>query len=1471
MKIDATASVNLTHGSSLHKPQPDGKGHDCTPDFCLGLDIGSTTVKAVLLDANERLIFSKYIRHFSDVRGCTASLLHELAEATAGHTCRASISGSGGIALADELELPFIQEVLASSLAIGRKIPDADAVIELGGEDAKLIFLTGGAEQRMNETCAGGTGAFIDQMAAFIGTDASGLDRLALRHKTIYPIASRCGVFAKSDILPLLNEGCAKEDIAASIMQAVVSQTIGGLARGRPIKGKVVFLGGPLFFLASLRERFTSQLSEMTEAVFPDDGHFFVALGAAWHALHLASPGFSFERALKLLERTARAGGCGRLPALFATEEDRSIFLERHAGRNVAELSLDEAEGDAWLGFDCGSTTIKAALINAEGKLLYSFYEANKGDPLNAALGVLNAIYRRKKPGLVIRAACATGYGSALLNAALRLDADEVETVAHFAAAAFFEPKVSFILDIGGQDIKCMRVRDGVIDRISLNEACSAGCGSFIENFAESLHMPLSDFVDSALAARSPVDLGTRCTVFMNSKVKQAQKEGVSVGDIAAGLSWAVVRNAIFKVMKIGHTSELGDCVVAQGGAFRNDALLRALELELGVKVTRPGIAGIMGAFGAALIARKRGPANGHTSALIGPEEVAKFSASTQTTRCRRCSNACLLTVTSFGDGRRFISGNRCERGAENEPQHRLNLYAFKQERLFAPYRPLAEDAAPRGSIGIPRALNIFENYPLWFTLFTSLGFRVELSSPSSKEIYYRGHDTIPSQTVCYPAKLSHGHMRDLVDKGLKTIFFPCVQREEKCASFGGAGYNCPVVIGYPELLARNMGILEDSGVTLIHAFLPLERELLGRRLLDIPFFADIPAAEMESAVQAAFDEMDAYRRDIRAAGEAALAELAESGQMGLILAGHPYHTDPEIHHGVAELVVSCGLAVLTEDSVAHLTPDPGPLRVVDQWAYHSRLYRAGALATATENLAVLQLLSFGCGLDAVTADQLEEIVRRGGCLYAQIKLDEGANLGPARIRIRSLLAAMRDQRDRKQAAAQASLLPGREKSGLSFQQTANATQASYCRKRSPAATTAQAEEPLFTRDMRHTHTLLVPQMSPMHFQFVREIFASEGYDAMLLPSVSRKAIELGLRHVNNDACYPAIVVIGQLLEAALSGSYDTNKIALVISQTGGGCRATNYVGFLRKALQDAGLGHIPIASFSTNIQSPGIRLTRRIFKRMIMTGHYGDALMRMVHRLRPYEREQGMVEALANEWSEKARSNIASGGVLRFQRNMLAMIREFDRVPLKSEKRRPLVGLVGEILLKYHPDANNNAASIIEEEGGEVVVTDLMDFMLYNFYDHVFNYRHLAGSQRNARVAMAGIAFLEFTRLCMRFGFSHSRRFSAPSRFHELRGRTRNLISLGHQTGEGWLLGAEMVRMLESGVSGILCMQPFGCLPNHIVGKGLIRELKRRYPKATITALDYDAGASEVNQINRIKLMMRTGHRADAESLVSA
>ncbi|MBQ7738511.1 MAG: 2-hydroxyacyl-CoA dehydratase [Desulfovibrionaceae bacterium] len=1392
-------------------------------DIFIGLDVGSTTVKSVVLNLAGEIIFSKYVRHYSEVQATSSALLKEIATNFESSNFKLCITGSGGISLAKHLQVPFLQEVLASHLAIKKEIPDADCVIELGGEDAKLTFLTGGIEQRMNETCAGGTGAFIDQMGAFLGTDAAGLDRLASKHKTIYPIASRCGVFAKMDILPLLNEGAAKEDLAASVLQAVVNQTVSGLAHGRKIQGKVVFLGGPLVFLPVLRQRFISTLTEIKEPIFPDNGHFFVALGAAYNAKAESAATLTSKELLARLEQDFSENLTAQLPPLFANEQERTRFYARHSKSQLTHMLLEDAKGRAWLGFDSGSTTIKAVLIDDAGQILYEYYASNRGDPLKAALAVLAEIYRRKSDDLVIAGSGATGYGSGLLAQALHLDVDEVETVAHYTAAAFFEPRVSFVLDIGGQDIKCLHVRNEAIDRISLNEACSSGCGSFIENFADSLQIPLKDFVIAALQAKTPVDLGTRCTVFMNSKVKQAQKEGTSVGDIAAGLSYSVIRNACYKVMKIKNVAELGDHVVAQGGAFANDALLRALELELGKNVVRPDSPGLMGALGVALLARRRSKSCAKSN-LLSQAELEAFQVTTKVTRCRHCTNACLLTISSFAGGRHYISGNRCERGARQTAAVSPNMYAWKYSRLFDYYKPLENPT--RGTIGIPRALNVYENYPLWFTLLTELGFRVELSSPSSKKLYYQGYATIPSQTVCYPAKLAHGHILDLIERGIKTIFFPCVPREEKPKQLTSGDFNCPVVAGYPELLRNNISALREQGIRYSCPFLPISRTMLAQRLHEDKLFADISLEELENAVKTAFAAFDKYHQDVRDMGQKIYEEIWAKKQKCIVLAGHPYHIDPEVHHGIADFIASLGMAVITEDALAYDQDDPKEIRVVNQWAYHSRLYRAGSFAINHPGLAVLQLFSFGCGLDAITSDQLEEIVSSGGSLYAQIKLDEGTNLGPARIRIRSLLATMQERGGKKNCLAPSLLnVP-----------------------------------PNFTDKMRETHTLLIPQMSPLHFEFMEAVFHASGYKAKLLPKVDHAAIELGLRYVNNDACFPAIVVIGQLLQAVQSPEYANKKVALLISQTGGGCRATNYVSLLKKAMIDAGLAHIPILALATGLQGPGLRMTRGMLFRMIMAGHYGDALARMINRVRPYERDPGSVDALKEKWLSRARENIISGNILKFEWNMFRMIRDFDQLPLRDEKRRQRVGIVGEILLKYHPDANNNAAEVIESEGGEVVSTDIMDFALYCLYDDVFNYRHLAGPKRDARMAMLGIAFLELSRLGMRLAFKLSSRFFAPTTFRQLRKKTSNLISLGQQSGEGWLLGAEMVRMLESGVENILCVQPFGCLPNHVVAKGLMGELKRRYPKANFISLDYDPGASEVNQINRIKLMMRSG-----------
>ena len=1470
--------------------------------YTLGIDIGSTTVKIAILDENDTLLFADYQRHFANIQETLADLLEKAYEKLGELTLHPVITGSGGLTLANHLGVPFVQEVIAVSTSLQKIAPQTDVAIELGGEDAKIIYFEGGnIEQRMNGICAGGTGSFIDQMASLLQTDATGLNEYAKNYKALYPIAARCGVFAKTDIQPLINDGATKEDLSASIFQAVVNQTISGLACGKPIRGHVAFLGGPLHFLDQLKAAFIRTLKLDDEhAITPENSHLFAAMGSAMNAKDEVTVSLT-DMKDRLKNSIKMDFEVERMEPLFATEEDYKAFNERQSAYQVKKGDLSQYHGNCYLGIDAGSTTTKTALVGEDGTLLYSFYSNNNGSPLKTAIRSIQEIYSLLPEDAHIAFSCSTGYGEALMKAALLLDEGEVETVSHYYAAAFFDPEVDCIVDIGGQDMKCIKIRNQTVDSVQLNEACSSGCGSFIETFAKSLGMDLPSFVSEALKAEHPVDLGTRCTVFMNSRVKQAQKEGAPVGDIAAGLSYSVIKNALYKVIKIASTDELGQHVMAQGGAFHNDALLRALELSLGRPVVRLDISGLMGAFGAALLAREQAPLEG--SALLSPEELAEFHVDSTVARCQHCTNHCLLTVTRFSDGTRFISGNRCERGAGKASSRSdlPNLYAYKYQRLFEHYIPLPLENAPRGVVGIPRVLNIYENYPLWFTLFTELGFRVELSSPSNKSIYNLGLSTIPSQTVCYPAKLSHGHIMDLIQRHVPRIFYPCIPQENQDFSGQDNTYNCPVVGGYPELLRNNIDSLRASGVELICPFLPLGRERLQERLRELPLFADVSEAEMTRALSLAVDEQKRFKEDMRAAGEKALRLLQDSGRQGIIPAGHPYHVDPEVNHGIPELICATGLAVLTEDSVAHLMPDPGKLRVVDQWTYHARLYRAAAYAASTEQIALVQLVSFGCGLDAVTADQVEEILAAGDRLYTQIKIDEGANLGAARIRVRSLLATMRERR--KKLGGVRVPLPGIAPSeGLTLPpDPAPAPEAMPCapdelRPEELLRAHAQQEEktgeglsaeergyrlagpedpdgafeefPPFTEEMRRTHTILIPQMSPLHFQFLPALFTACGYRAELLPTVSRAAVELGLRHVNNDVCYPAITVIGQLLHAVQSGRYDPNRIALIISQTGGGCRATNYISFLRKALKACGLTQIPLLSFNMAglDHNPGFRLDWAFMRRAIMGCFYGDCIMRMLYRVRPYESEPGGAQKLADKWAEIGIRNVAEGSLIRCYRNISRMVREFDTLPLRSIPRKPRVGLVGEILLKFHPDANNAAVDVIEAEGGEAVMPDLLDFFLYGFYDDIFRYKALQGRRRNAVLSRLALQAMLFLRLPLRRALQKSARFDAPLPFRMLLKQVDGIVSLGHQTGEGWLLTAEMVELIHSGVPNILCMQPFGCLPNHITGKGVLKELKRRYPGANIAAVDYDPGASEVNQLNRIKLMLAVARDAREE-----
>ena len=974
----------------------------------VGIDIGSTTVKVVVLDEENQVLFRSYERHYSKTRERACETLHSIEDMLRGKEVKLVITGSAGLGVAKAAGLDFVQEVYATAAAVNTYIPDTDAVIELGGEDAKIIFFGGALEERMNGSCAGGTGAFIDQMATLMNVTVNELDELSLKHEKIYPIASRCGVFAKSDIQPILNQGGRKEDVAASIFQAVVDQTVAGLTQGRELKGKIVFLGGPLTFLKGLRERFveTLQLDE-EHAIFPKDGDCFAAIGAALCSEEYAAR--PFEELLKLLEESRDATTVvDTMPPLFQSQEEYDAFVARHNASTPPQLDIHTYTGDAYLGIDAGSTTTKMALIAPDGGLLYTYYHSNQGNPVSVVLPQLKEIYKLCGDRITIKGSAVTGYGEDLIKNAFNCDLGLVETVAHYRAAAHFNPDVDFIIDIGGQDMKCFKIRNGAVDSIMLNEACSSGCGSFIETFAKALGYSIADFAKMGLFAQRPVNLGSRCTVFMNSSVKQAQKDGASVEEISAGLSISIVKNAVYKVIRAASADDLGKHIVVQGGTFYNDAVLRAFEQELKRDVTRPTISGIMGAFGAALAAR-----NLHLekSTLLGPEALENFTHTAKPVTCNLCTNHCSLTVNTFDGGRRFISGNRCSRPLGKEKVELPDLYNYKYRKL----RSMAGKGfgnGSRGRIGIPFGLNMYENLPFWFELFTRLNFEVVLSPESSRKLYIKGQRTIPSDTVCYPAKLLHGHVQALVEAGVDAIFYPCMSYnfDEKTSD---NNYNCPVVAYYPELLAANVPDLKKTRFLYPYAGLHRQKdyERIGSQWFSDTF--GIPRREVVHAIRAAYQAYDLYKQEIRAVGQSYIDKARAEGRPIIVMAGRPYHIDPEINHGINDLVTSFGFVLVSEDAVAY-HEDYAPRKVLNQWTFQSRMYNAARYVCTQPDMQLIQLVSFGCGTDAITGDEVRSILEEGGKLYTQLKIDDISNLGAVRIRVRSLMAAM-EERDQSQ------------------------------------------------------------------------------------------------------------------------------------------------------------------------------------------------------------------------------------------------------------------------------------------------------------------------------------------------------------------------------------------------------------------------------------------------------------------------
>ncbi|MBQ8687387.1 MAG: 2-hydroxyacyl-CoA dehydratase [Ruminococcus sp.] len=980
--------MNLSRTQTLRHP------------YALGIDVGSTTVKAVILDQNHQMVYSNYQRHFSKVKETIAAQLRQIAGVYPGQNFPVCITGSAGLGLADSAKLPFVQEVHAAFVAVNQRFPDADAVIELGGEDAKIIFLTGGVEQRMNGSCAGGTGAFIDQMATLLNVTADQLDEMSLRAEKNYPIASRCGVFAKSDIQPLLNQGARREDIAASIFQAVVDQTVSGLAQGRTIQGKVLFLGGPLSFLEGLRRAFVKTLHlDPGNAVFPEDGRTFVAYGCALSAMNQTET-HPIEALIEKISGAVSDSNVLADPPLFSYPEEYDRFRARHASHDVARGDFRTYKGKAFLGIDAGSTTTKMVVISEDRTLLYEYYTTNKGQPLDCITAALSEFYAAKSPELRIAGSAVTGYGEELLKAGLGLDHGIVETVAHFKAASFFCPEVDFIMDIGGQDIKCFKIKNGAIDSIMLNEACSSGCGSFIQTFAMALGYDIADFAKLGLFAERPVDLGSRCTVFMNSSVKQAQKDGATVADISAGLSGSIIKNAVYKVIRANSPDDLGKHIVVQGGTFLNDAVLRSFEREMGRDVIRPAISGLMGAFGAALYAQEKST---DESTLIDAEALRSFSYTSQAATCKGCTAHCSLNIVRFAAGGRFISGNRCERGAGIQPKDILpNLYDRKYEMILDLEKDM-QPVNPIATVGLPLALHYYDQMPLWAAFFKKLNFQVKFSETSTRETYYKGQNTIPSDTVCYPAKLTHGHIESLLDQDVDFIFYPCMSYTIDEGESDNH-FNCPVVAYYPELLMANNERL--SCKNFLYPFLDLNRKKHVIHVLHEYFSAYATKKEIADALEAGFTALEKHRAQIAAEAQDIIKSAREAGKPIIVLAGRPYHIDPEINHGIHKLIASLGMAVITEDSIAALAHTP-KLNALNQWVFHSRMYRAAEYVTTQPDMQLIQLVSFGCGIDAITTDEVRRILEEKGKLYTQLKIDEINNLGAAKIRLRSLVAAM--------------------------------------------------------------------------------------------------------------------------------------------------------------------------------------------------------------------------------------------------------------------------------------------------------------------------------------------------------------------------------------------------------------------------------------------------------------------------------
>ncbi|MCD8283583.1 MAG: acyl-CoA dehydratase activase-related protein [Opitutae bacterium] len=1439
--------------------------------FSAGLDVGSTTLKFVVCDSAGDVVYSEYRRHHADIFAALRAAFENARAKLGDSEIALIVTGSAGMGVAERSNLPFVQEVVASAEVIRQKYPATKTFIDIGGEDAKMIFFEEGKSPdiRMNGSCAGGTGAFIDQMATLLGRDVSELSALAEKATRVHPIASRCGVFSKTDIQNLLARGTPREEIASSIFHAVALQCIGNLARGFDILPQVFFCGGPFAFIPALRKAFRDELNLTEEqcvysenaAIIPAWGCALTALGRGDEARQSAKTLSELEKiVMEARERTGGKLNAGALPRLFNDKADFDSWKIAHSQGVIPEIPLSEYdETPCFLGIDSGSTTTKIAVMDSRERLLFSFYKKSQGDALGTAQEGLNILLEElEKLGkkISIARSCVTGYGEDLVKAAFNLDAGIVETIAHYRAARKFKPDVSFILDIGGQDMKAVFVENGAINRLEINEACSSGCGSFVEAFAGTLKYKVSEFANIACFSESPSDLGTRCTVFMNSKVKQCLREGAAVADIAAGLSFSIIKNCLHKVLKIRDMSELGDHVVVQGGTFRNLSVVRAFEILTGKTVVYTNMPEMMGAYGCALYAKEtfeRETAGDDNAAAPTEYRFPRLNSfSEKRLTCPGCTNRCTVSEFLFENGNTYFSGNKCEKiftnkGAEFKKGE--NMYTYKYARIFKKYVPEKRVPAPKKGklrIGIPRALNQFENYQFWSAFLTECGCDVVLSSTSTVPLYEKGLHSVMSDNICFPAKITHGHVLDLVRRKVDRIFIPYVVRERKEDKEAHGSFNCPIVSGYGEVIKSAMETERKYGIpTDVPVFTFAEEKLLRKACLQYAETLGVRKRAFRKAFSAAIESQRALKRDLSEKAKSILDRARSEGRMVILLAGRPYHSDPLIQHKISDMAADFGVDIITEDIVRFADEDAlDDINGVLQWTYVTRILKAARfVANSTDSIHYVQMTSFGCGPDAFIIDEASDILRRGGKNITILKIDDVNNIGSLKLRLRSLIESLKFKNGHPTARARKEI----------------------------------AGHTAIFREADRDRTILYPYISEYLSPIIKPALESAGYKAEMLPPSDEKTIEFGLKHSNNEICYPATLCVGDIVKALESGKYDRNKIAVGISQTGGQCRATNYLGLIKKALAQSGFSDVPVVALGVGTspinEQPGMAFSlTKIASRAVSAIVYGDCIAQMYYSTVVREQVPGTAAQIRDNYLAALRPCVRNDKVREMFELLARAAGEFEAVPTKGVPV-PAIGIVGEIYVKYNSFSHKNVVSWLVEQGVEPVVPNVTDFMIQDIVNNKTNTK-----QNLARRSLKTWGFTFALRMIANRAIVRAdracRAFSRYRPFGDIREKARRgaqIVNLAAQFGEGWLIPAEFAGFAEHGVFNAVSMQPFGCIANHIVAKGIEKRVKRIYPKMNLLFLDFDSGTSEANVLNRLHFMIKNAREQLAETVAPA